>query len=79
MKKILLLLSVALIGFAACGESEAEKQKRLSDELKKSEAEKQKKLSDELNKNIKALQDKLTADTNELNRQLKIEKAKNGP
>lgn len=60
MKKTITIAVVAMI-MAACGESEAEKQKRLSDEL---------------NKNIQALQNKLTADTNELNRQIKLEKAK---
>lgn len=45
----------------ACGESDAEKQKRLNDEF---------------NKNIEALQTKLAADTNALNRKIKMEKAK---
>ena len=60
MKKSILIAALAII-VTACGESEAEKQKRLSDEL---------------NKNVQALQNKLMLDTNELNRKIKLEKAK---
>ena len=59
MKKLIVLL--AIVTLASCAESEAEKQKRLSDEL---------------NKNVQALQNKLMLDTNELNRKIKLEKAK---
>jgi len=60
MKKLIYLLPFVLL---ACGESEEEKQKRLSDELMK---------------NVNTLQDKLTADTNQLNREIKVEEAKQG-
>jgi len=59
MKKIMLILP--LVALMACGESEEEKQKRLSDELMK---------------NVNSLQDKLTADTNQMNRDIKISKVK---
>ena len=60
MKKLIYLLPFVLL---ACGESEEEKQKRLSDELMK---------------NVNTLQDKLTADSNQLNREIKVEEAKQG-
>lgn len=60
MKKLIYLLPFVLL---ACGESEEEKQKRLSDELMK---------------NVNTLQDKLTADTNQLNREIKVEETKQG-
>lgn len=59
MKNLLFVLPFMLL---SCGESQEEKQKRLSDELMK---------------NVNALQDKLTADTNQLNRDIKVIKATN--
>ena len=64
MKK-LLLIALSLTLLAACGKSE--------EELK---AEKQKEMSDKLNADIAKMKDKLTEDTNQLNREIKISKAK---
>lgn len=55
------MLIIPLLALMSCGESEKEKQKRLNDELMK---------------NVSELQSKLTADTNQLNRDIRISKAK---
>jgi len=64
-KTIVSLLAIVIL--TSCGKSEAE-----------IKAEKQKALSDQFDKDQNALRAKLTADTNQLNRELMIEKAIEG-